>query len=347
MSAYISTQTITSSLRQSVMKLQAELSASQTEVATGNYADIGLALGSRTGESVSLQAESSMLQTIRDTNSAAATRLDATQNRLADLQSMAQTLLNALLSTNRGGSGAEPIQTNAASDLRSLISTLNSTLGGDYLFSGVNTSVAPIIDYYGPGASNKQAVDAAFSNTFGMSQASPGVSSISGAAMQSFLDTQFAPLFQGTDWTTAWSSASDRTLTSAIGPKETVSTSVSANEPAFQKLAQAYTMLADLNTPHLGADAYQSVATTARNLVSSAITGLIDLQARVGLVQSSMSNSSDRMSLQIDLLSTQISNVESVNTYEASTRVSELQTQIETAYSLTSQLKRLSLVNFL
>jgi flagellar hook-associated protein 3 FlgL len=49
----------------------------------------------------------------------------------------------------------------------------------------------------------------------------------------------------------------------------------------------------------------------------------------------------------MNVLSTQISNLESVNTYEAATRVSELQTQLETSYSLTSQLHNLALVNYL
>jgi flagellar hook-associated protein 3 FlgL len=44
---------------------------------------------------------------------------------------------------------------------------------------------------------------------------------------------------------------------------------------------------------------------------------------------------------------TQIGNLESVNTYEVSTRITDLQTQIEDSYALTSQLAQLSLVKFL
>ncbi len=347
MSGYISTQSISSSLRQPVLKMLAELSASQTEVATGNYADIGLSLGSETGQSVSLQAESSLLQTISDANAATSTRLSTTQNQLSNLQQSAQTLLNSLISTNDASTSASTTQSTGADDLKSLISTLNSTLNGNYLFAGVNTGAAPVTDYYGASAPNKQAVDAAFSAAFGMPQTSAGVSGIDGGAMQSFLDTQFAPLFQGTNWTDNWSSASDQTLTNSISPNQAVSTSVSANQPAFQQLAQAYTMLAGVGTQNLSDGAYQAVTATARRLLTSAIAGLTDMQANVGAIQSSITNSSGQMSLQMDILSTQVSNLESVNTYEAQTRVSELQTQIETSYSLTAQLQQLSLVQFL
>ncbi len=347
MSAYISTQSISSSLRQSILNLQSELNVNQTEVSTGNYADIGLTLGAETGQSVSLQSESSFLQTISDTNSAVSTRLSTTQNNLSNLQSSAQTLLNSLISGNGSTTGAASIQSTSAGGLSSLISTLNSTLNGDYLFAGINTGTAPITDYNGASAPNKQAVDTAFSTAFGMAQTSPNVSSISGGAMQNFLDTQFPALFQGTNWTSNWSSASDQTLTSTIGPNQTESTSVSANQPAFQELAQAYTMLSDLGTQNLSQGAYQAVTSSATNLLMSAITNLTNIQASVGRVQASISNSNNQMSAQMNVLSTQISNLESVNSYEVATRVSELQTQLETSYSLTSQLHNLTLVNYL
>ncbi|TPV98887.1 MAG: hypothetical protein USCAAHI_01686 [Beijerinckiaceae bacterium] len=53
------------------------------------------------------------------------------------------------------------------------------------------------------------------------------------------------------------------------------------------------------------------------------------------------------MSVQMNILSTQIGNLENVNTYEVSTQITDLQTQIETSYSLTSQLQQLSLVKYL
>jgi flagellar hook-associated protein 3 FlgL len=53
------------------------------------------------------------------------------------------------------------------------------------------------------------------------------------------------------------------------------------------------------------------------------------------------------MSLQMNILSTQIGNLESVNTYEVSTRITDLQTQIETSYKLTADLQQLSLVHYL
>jgi len=75
MTSYISTQSISSAMRQSILQMQSELASSETELSTGNYADIGLTLGAQTGVDVSLQSETSLLQTITTTNQTVTTRL--------------------------------------------------------------------------------------------------------------------------------------------------------------------------------------------------------------------------------------------------------------------------------
>jgi flagellar hook-associated protein 3 FlgL len=347
MTSYISTQTISSSLRQSVLRMQTELAASVTETATGNHADIGLTLGDRTGLTVSLQAENSMLKTLTETNQIVSIRLSTTQNILSGLQASAQDLLDALLQANGSTSNANTIQSAGQSDLKALIASLNSTLDGNYIFAGTNTGTQPIADYFGPLAANKLAVDTSFLATFGMSQSNSGISAITGPNMQNFLDNQFAPLFQGANWPANWSSATNQTLTNRISEVRTVPTSTSANDTAFQQLAQAYTMIADLGIQNLNPAAYQAVANTAQTVLSSAISKLVDLQASMGVVQSNVENADTQMNLQMNILAAQIGNLESVNSYEVATRVTDLQTQIESSYSLTSQLHQLSLAKYL
>jgi flagellar hook-associated protein 3 FlgL len=346
MTSYISSQSISFLMRQSVLRMQSELANGETELATG-YADIGLELGGQTGESVSLQAEASLLQTVASTNETVSLRLNTTETVLSNVQATAQDLLDSLIQDDGSGSNASTIQASAKANLEGLTSALNSSLSGNYIFAGTNTSNQPITDYYAAGAPNKAAVDSAFAAAFGMPQSSSGVSTISGTSMQNFLDTQFAPLFQGTSWAANWSSASSQTLTNRISQSQTANTSVSANNTAFQQLAQAYSMVADLGTQNLNPSAYQAVTRTARSLLTSAISKLIDLQASAGLVQSDVSAASSQMSVQMNILSTQIGNLEGVNPYEITTRVTDLKTQIETSYSLTSQLQQLSLVKYL
>ncbi len=346
MSSYISSYSISSALRQSVLNAQKNLATAEQEVSTGTYANVGLQLGESTNQDLSLRSEESMLETITATNGMVSTRLSSTQTILGNLQTNAQDFLNSLISST-GTSSANSLQATAQVDLQSLVSNLNTSVSGQYIFGGINSGTQPITDYYASGSPNQAAVDSAFSSTFGFSQSSASVSSITGTQMQSFLNTQFPTLFQGSNWTSDWSSASDTAMSSQISDTQTADTSVSANQSAFQDLAQAYAMVANLGTQNLSADALNAVTTTATALVQKAVTGLTNMQTSVGLVQSNVSNATDQMSVQMSILTTQINNLEDVDPYEASTQVTNLQTQIETAYSLTAQLQKLSLVNYL
>jgi flagellar hook-associated protein 3 FlgL len=53
------------------------------------------------------------------------------------------------------------------------------------------------------------------------------------------------------------------------------------------------------------------------------------------------------MEAQISILTTQINNLEVVDPFDASLRVTTLATQLETAYALTARLQNLRLVNYL
>jgi flagellar hook-associated protein 3 FlgL len=336
-----------SSLRISVAKLQSEIVDRTKELSTGRHSDLGLSLGSRSGLLVSLRSERSALQSLTDTNGLASGRLDTTQSKLESLQASVQDMLNSLLASSASNEHAGTIRSAGESHLASLISELNSTLGGDFLFAGINTGTKPITDYGASSSLSKQAVDAAFSTTFGFAQSSPSVTGISGADMTTFLDTQFAALFQEPSWIDNWSTATDEELSDRISPTSTVRTSVSANEAVFRQLAQAYTMLADLGTQDLGAEAYAAVTNKAGDLLRSAIDGLTDLRANVGSVQSDITNANEQMFLQMGILTTQLGSLENVDIYEVTSRLTELQTQLEASYHLTAQLRDLSLVHYL
>ncbi len=345
----ISTATLASFLTQSVNSMQSQLANAQVELATGQDADMGLSLGASAGQAVSLQQEQTYMQTLTTTNNTAATRLSTTQNTLSSIQTTAQSFLNSLIANQGFQTNAAILQESATSGLQSLTSSLNSTLNGDYLFAGTNTSSPPVTDFFASGSANAAAVNTALQADFGNP---PNFSTVTAAQMSTFVAPggPFDSLFMG-DWSTStgsgWSSASCQSLTSKISGTDTENTSVSANQTAFRQLAEAYTMVSTMSGQNLTLGAYQAVMSQAQTLVSNAIGGLTDVQDNVGVVQSAITNSNNQMSAQMSILSTQINNLESADAYNAATKVNALQTQIVTAYSLTSQLHKLSLVNYL
>jgi flagellar hook-associated protein 3 FlgL len=270
---------------------------------------------------------------------------------LTSLSSTTQTMLEQIIQNQSeppGSNGALALQQTAAGALGTFASLINTSAGGVYVFGGINSGVAPIAAYaQTPPGPAQTAVETAFQSSFGFPVASASVSTISGAAMTSFLDTQFAGLFSGAAWTSTWSSASDTATSNRIGANQTTTTSLSANQPAFQGAAQALTMISEFGGLNLSSGAYAALMTAAQRAMSSAQNGLIQAGAAVGTMQNQVTQANSAISRQQDILTSQIDANESVNSYDVASQVSALTTQLQTAYALTAQIAKLSLVNFL
>jgi flagellar hook-associated protein 3 FlgL len=354
--SYISSQSITGAMRQSILTMQTQLAQAEKEQATGRLADVGVSIGSQTRQTVSLRGQQSQLQAITDSNATVATRLSTTVQALTGIQETAQSFLNNLTSDHSNSTGPGVIQQQATNGLQALIAGLNTSLGGQYIFAGVNTDVKPVSDYFSnPPSASKQAVDAAFQTAFGMPQSSANVANITPAQMQSFLSGAFAQLFQpgaaagpgpSSNWSD-WSSASDKVVSNRISTSELVDTSVSANQPAMQQIAMAFTMVSDLGLQNMNPATQAVVLQSAAATTGGAVQGLTNLQANVGMTQQRITYANDQMSLQMNIMAEQDGNLENVDPYQTATRVNNLTTQIETAYQLTSQIQNLSLAKFL
>jgi flagellar hook-associated protein 3 FlgL len=171
---------------------------------------------------------------------------------------------------------------------------------------------------------------------------------VTAAQMQTFLASPaFTSQFQGAAWSSNWSSASNSNISSNISPTETIDTSTNANQPEFHELAQAYAMLNEFTGSSINPAAVQSVVTQASGLISQAVSSLTSTSATLGAAQQRVTEANDSMSAQSTILQTQINSLDGVNVEQVATQVSSLTTQIQTAFTLTAQLQKLSLVNYL
>ena len=100
-------------------------------------------------------------------------------------------------------------------------------------------------------------------------------------------------------------------------------------------------------TSQVGLTARKTLLNRAVSLVGEGIADVANLAAKTGIVENRVKNASDRINMQTDLLQKNIIDLEAVDPYEASTRVSTLLQQIESSYALTARIQQLSLVKFL
>ena len=344
----VSSTSLSTMLRSTILKAQEKLVGANKEMTTGRYADIGVSLGARTGMTVNLRNQHDRTAGIIDTNGLVSQRLQVTQQALGGMLDTAQNFLKTLLSVRNGESGVDVLVSEATNNLQATIGAANSSMGGQYIFAGINTQQQPLTDYFsGATAPNKAAADAAFTSYFGFAQDDPAAANITAADMTTFLQTDFSNEFADPAWGANWSTALDKNIQSRISPNEVVEVSANANSQQMRDLAKVYTMVADTGTKGLNQNAYQALVDEAIKVVNGAIQGLIANQAQLGSAQARVTTATERLTTQRDILAQQILSNEGVDPYEAKVRVDQLTTQVETAYALTVKLQSLSILNYM
>ena len=338
----ISTASLVNAPRFGINRMQSDLARLNQEVVTSRMADVGLTLGARTSLSVSLHVDSNALTSLIDGNSAVAAHLQQQQSSLDTMRTGADSFMQTLIGAQTSG-GASTLVQAAQSALASFTQAANISDGHNYLFGGINSATAPLTQYdAGPGA----AVKAAFTAKFGFPPDDPAAANITGAAMSDFLDNEFDALFSDPAWGTTWSSASDKVVSNRIDTATTVSTSVSANESAMRKLAEAYTVVGYLGFGGLATDAQKAIFDKANSLVGAGNDGLVEIQGSLGGVQNQVTDATNRLRTQQTILQTNIDSLEGVDATDAKVKIDTLTTQIEMSYSLTSKLLQMSLLNY-
>jgi len=334
-------------MRSQQMRMQAELVKATKESSTGRVADVGLALGGRTAQSVTFSRDLDRLNVIIDSNGLVSARLSSTQNSLGQLSSVAQTFLSSLTSATSGDSADNLTQSAGKATIQQLTSILNTSVNGEYLFAGTNTDVKPINDFTAAGSPSKAAFDASFLTYFGFTQDAPGAANITATQMDDFITTKVAPQFMGAGWQGTWSNATDQQIVSRIALNETTPTSTSANSDGIRKLAMAAAMVTSLMSSNISQAAKDTMVSRSTALVGESLSGIGQIQSETGIVQKRVSDANDRMKTQVDLFERHILDLEGVDPAQAATRVADLTQHIETSFALTARLQQLSLLNYL
>ncbi|QKC95134.1 flagellar hook-associated family protein [Mesorhizobium sp. NZP2298] len=343
----VSSAALSNAMRYQQMRMQADLVKATKESSTGKVADVGLALGGRTAQSVTFSRDLDRLNVIVDSNGLVTARLASTQTALGQLSGVAQTFLSSLTTASSGDNSDSLTQSTGQTTIQQLASILNTSVNGEYLFAGTNTDVKPINDFTAAGSTAKAAFDASFVAKFGFTPDDPAAANITTAQMDDFITNDVTPQFLGAGWQTNMSNATDQQIVSRIALNETTATSTSANSDGIKKLAMAAAIVSSLMSTNISQAAKDSIVSHSQTLVGEALSGIAQVQSETGIVQKRVSDASDRMKTQVDLFERHILDLEAVDPAEAATRVADLTQHIETSFALTARLQQLSLLNYL
>ncbi len=347
--SFVSNMSLQNAMRLTVSKAQKEMVQLQEETVTGRHADVGATLGAKTARTLNLHRDLQRMEALKSTNALTTQRLAASQEALGKMSEAANGAMEVLIALS-GITTADQLelaQKNMGNALSTFTAAANTSFSGEYLFAGINSDVIPFKDYFeGSPSDAKTAFDDAFFTHFGFTQTDPGVSSITPDEMTAFIG-DLETSFMGPDWQANWSMASDENMQSRVSTAETVQSSTNTNTNGMRYMALGLVLGQELLALGISEQTRKTVSDAAINYMGRAVSGVDSERSKLGISESRVTQANVSLNAQITILGTSIKDMEGIDTYEAATRVTTLESQLSLAYTLTSRIQNLSLLNYL
>ncbi len=137
-------------------------------------------------------------------------------------------------------------------------------------------------------------------------------------------------------------------VTVNIGDGETLRLDVQANDPAFRDVLQGLAMLAATDAQEISdPSAYADWVGAATARLASGMEGLLDSQVRLDAGSARIDAANTRMQDRALVYSTRVSDLIGVDSYQAATEITALETQLQASYAVTARLSQLSFLNYM
>ncbi|MGR3465963.1 flagellin [Limimaricola sp.] len=331
--------------RRNIADLSQRLDSAGREVSTGKHADMYRTLGPRSAEALAVRSQLARIDGFTQSNGALSRRLEAGEGALSDIRASAQGVIEAALQSGGSGQVTGTLQASAQAALDQIIGIANRTHVGEALFSGIDSDRAPLqpFDEVNPrsGQSPRQMVDAVI-----------GAGPADAADAEAIADALAAVFAPGTgDYEDSFyngtaAAVPDR-LMARIDENETIAHGVQANDPGFTELLRGLSMLAATDVSQFADPAAgQAWLDRAVEAMNGGNAKLLQAETKLGAQQARLDTVMESHAVKRDLYSGQSNAIENVDPYEAATRLTELQTQLEASYMVTSRLSKLSFLNY-
>lgn len=340
--------------RSFVASATSALATASEELSTGVKSDIYGSLGASSATLMTLRKNYENTEAYINTNSILDSKLQAMLTSIDTARGSADSVLQtAIVNSSRSSTGVSELQNEASAALESLIATLNISYSGDYLFSGIDSDRQPLTRWTEmneeTGTSPAQVLaDIVGSGPTSVDEVEAMLAKIDAVFSSSNADE--AENFEGTFFsgTPAASSGSGSRVTARIGEGQALEYGVQANDAGIVNVIKGLAMLAAVDVSAIEDDAtYSAWMEGATAALSTGVEGMLEISAGIGFHQQVVENAQTRLEDLSLVQKTQISDCESVDPYEASTKVENLQYQLEASYAVSARLSQLTLLDYL
>jgi flagellar hook-associated protein 3 FlgL len=319
-------------LRRYNADLKAEVTRLTKEMTTGLHSDPAQHLSGDISTLTGIDSALARLKGYSRASSDLGLFTGAMQTALGAVQDLASDLVPSLLAvTSTGNTGSmTTVSREARQAFETVVGLYNTRLGDRALFAGVETATTPLIP-----------ADQIMQQMVALTSTAATVQDVE-AALDAWLvsPTGFlATVYQG----------GDAIVGVAVAPGESVSVPVTAADPAVRETLKGLGMAALLQQGLFAGDPALQAGLIRRSgevLAAGQNSRALlagELGTTEGLIEGARSrNANEQSALEIARVS-----LLSVDPYDAAAKLQEAQGQLETLYTLTARLSRLSLVDFL
>ena len=279
-----------------------------------------------------IEASLTQLAAYRSVTVEAGAMANHMQLALSSISAGASTLSAALLAgaTSNAPTRIDTLGLDASQKLQSAMSALNTRMGAKSLFSGVATDRAAVAD----------------TETMMVALEATVAGALSSADVETAVDAWFsdpagfaAVVYQGGAPLAAV----------PIGRDQSAQIDVTALDPAIVASLKGLALASLLARGVLAGSAVAraDLAKRAGENLASNQTAMAELEARLGTTEADIITTGVQNDAEKSALETARLGLLSVDPYETAARLQEAQTQLETLFSITARMSRLSLVNYL
>lgn len=343
--------------RQNVERNTIALQRAGQEVSTGRHYNIYTELGSRSASVMKLRAGELDTQTFIQANDVLGNKLQAMLTSVDTLKDNVQSVLETALSNaSRPSNGAHVLQREARAAIESFVAILNTSYNGDHIFAGTQSDVSPVTRWDDVNPATSLSPEDVMTGIVGAGPTDLATAT----AMAAEIDTIFASadtvtpdrnyeqtFYNGTPELDGGGQPSNR-VSALLSAGQELVYGVRANDEGIREAYKGLAMLASTDVSQItDPDAYQAWMGEVVAALTAGQDGLTDMSAKIGFNQQIVETAQTRLT-DISLVHrTQIGNYENVDTYEAVTRMNNLQTQLEASYQVSSRLSSLTILNYL
>ncbi|WP_050525351.1 flagellin [Pseudorhodobacter aquimaris] len=324
----------TSMLRRMTTSAKKDALTAAQELTTGITSDIGHKLRGDLSNITGIEASLSRLTGYKAVTDNATLTADTMQSVFAHVDQLTDGISAPLLNatTLENTNTLDALAHDAAQKLDSMIAALNTKVGDSTLFAGVASD--------GPALASSDII---------LSALEAAIAS-DGAVTADEIEASVTAWFESpTGFADIGYLGGDGTSSFAISAEDKIDLSITAMEPALRDTIKSLALVALVDRGTVTSDtaiktelAGKAGASLLQNQADRAV-----LAGRLGLAQARIDQAQTRNTAETSALNIARSDLISIDPYEAATRLENSQAQLETLYSITARLSRLSLVDYL